>query len=128
MISIQQLKISRKSMMQSVKIFYCYHWEKELLKVVNFCTSKFIAKFMKASQLQKSQISLKNQNLKLNSGYWNTLEAQILKLRSIQSKVKLFQWETKKTELKDILMSFQTLTHWSQLWPQPVTHNNKNDL
>ena len=63
----------------------------------------------------------------LNSGFWSTLEAQILKLKLTQLKVKSFQWETKKTELKDTLMSFQTLILWSQQWPLPVTQNIKND-
>jgi len=113
--------------MQSVKIFYCYHWEKESLKVVNFCTLKCTARFIKVSQLQKLQISLKNHKLRLNSGFWNTSEAQILKLRLTQLKVKSFQWETKRTELKDTLTSFLTSILWFQQWPLPATQNIKND-
>lgn len=45
-----QLKTLEKSMKPSAQTFYCYHWEKESLKVVNFCITKFTVKFMRVYQ------------------------------------------------------------------------------
>lgn len=104
------LRTLRKSTKLSVKIFCFCPWETESLKAVNFYTSKFTVKFMKVLTFQKLPNSPKRTNSKPNFGFWNISEAQISRLRLTRSKARSFPWETRKTEQKDTLMLFLTLT------------------